>query len=122
MAVNDYYWDLAELNPDAILFEEYEGAFMGHAHKDGLKPVAVYNYEAIVGIVAEGYTKDEEYMARIKDEYGEDAEKTMQAVFQEAEDWVDYNVLGTQVGENGPIFLMLPTQDERWAIGEQEQL
>jgi hypothetical protein len=43
----DIYWDLKELNPEAIVYTEYEDAFIGFALKDESTWVACYGNEEL---------------------------------------------------------------------------
>ena len=52
MASNDFYWDLAELNPDAVVFDEFQEAYLGYGYKNGMTPVAVYSYDFIINLLA----------------------------------------------------------------------
>ena len=52
------YWDLAELNPDAAVFDEYQEAYLGYGYKNGMTPVAVYSYDYIINILATRYLED----------------------------------------------------------------
>lgn len=47
----ELYWDLKELNPDAIIYPEYHQAYLGFAYK-GEKYVAVYDNTEIENILA----------------------------------------------------------------------
>ena len=45
MSQDSFYWDLAELNPDAVVFDEFQEAYLGYGYKNGMTPVAVYSYD-----------------------------------------------------------------------------
>ena len=54
MSENDSYWELAELNPDAILYPEFDEAYIGWvARGENEPPVACYLYDAILSVLLE---------------------------------------------------------------------
>jgi len=115
MSANDFYWELAELNADAIIFEEYEDAYLGYAHRiGGLKPVAVYSYSIIVNQLAAAYSYDEELVASLEEKFKDESETELlivEELMNMAVEYVDFNVVNTAGGEdneNGPIFVMEP--------------
>ena len=122
MAVNDYYWELSELNPDAVVYEEFESAYMGIAVRQGLKPVAMYDIEAILNVIGQNLLRDEELMQSINEEH-EDEQDKVDALYDEATQYFDANVVGGMFGtdnENGPIFLQIPDANFDERIEEDE--
>lgn len=75
--------DLAEANPDALLADGLEGAFLGYTLNHHHATVAVYDYEKCIAVLVE---RD-----------GMDAEG--------ADEYLQFNTLGAYVGENGPLFV-----------------
>lgn len=75
--------NIAELNPEALFPDGFEKAIIGHTMGHFSPIVSVYSYERCVTIlmVRDGMT------------------------LEEAEEYMDYNVLGAYVGENGPVFV-----------------
>ena len=61
MASNDFYWDLAELNPDAVVFDEFQEAYLGYGYRNGMTPVAIYSYDFIINLLATSYLEDPEW-------------------------------------------------------------
>jgi len=120
MATDDFYWDLAELNPDAVVFDEFKEAYLGYADRNGLKPVAIYSYDYIINIIATNIIESEDFAKRMEeDNITEEAEQVATAI-DEAAEYFDYNVAGVGKGDNnedGPIFLRVPQWDSR---GEDE--
>lgn len=57
----DLYWDLKELNSDAVVYTEYEQAFMGFTLKNG-KYVAVYDSSVIEDIIARGLMENPSFL------------------------------------------------------------
>ena len=116
MADNDFYWELAELNPDAVVFEEFEEAYLGTAMRNGFKPVAVYSYNYIVNILTAGMLDDPKYMKELIEEGIVEEEEQVANAIDRAIEYFDYNVAGVGKGENNedaPIFLHSPVYDER---------
>ena len=120
MAVNDYYWELAELNPDAVVYEEFESAYMGIAVRVGLKPVALS--ETIINTVGFNLMQDKEFMEKINEEHTEEQDK-VDALYDEASQHFHQNIEGGMFGkdnENGPIFLQMPDVNFDERIEEDE--
>jgi len=57
----DLYWDLKELNPDAVIYTEYHDAFMGFTLKNN-KYVAVYDATGIEESIAQELMQDENFL------------------------------------------------------------
>ena len=116
MADFDYYWELAELNPEAVVFEEFEEAFLGVGHRNGLKPVAIYSYDYIVNIIASDMLDTDEFMKDLLDrEIIEEEDQVSEAMMQ-AKEYFDFNIGNVGKGNNNedaPIFLHSPQFDER---------
>ena len=116
MADNDYYWELAELNPKAIVFEEFSEAYMGVGYRNGIEPVAVYSKDFIINIIAAGMLDDEDYMQGLLDDEITEEEQQVAHAIDDANEYFNFNVAGVGSGdnnENGPIFLKAPMWDER---------
>lgn len=77
--------DLAEQNPDAVLWDGLDAALIGIAHRCGQPALAVYDYQLCVeAFEQEGMT------------------------YEEAVEWLDFNVVGAWVGPNTPVMLVRP--------------
>ena len=73
---------LAEENPEAFLFADFDDALVGIARGFALSAVAVYDQDKCLRILMKrGLKRDE------------------------AEEYFDFNVIGTWAGEHMPIFL-----------------
>lgn len=79
----DIYATLREMNPEAMTIDGFEGAYLGICHRKGSEPVALYCRQKIVEILME---RDG-------------------CSWEEAEEYVDYNVTDAWVGEGTPAFL-----------------
>jgi len=80
---------LAESNPEAILYDGFDEALIGTARRCGQPTLAVYDYDLAVELLMrrDGLT------------------------WEEAVDHLEYNVVGGWHGPNTPVFLEKP--DER---------
>ena len=57
---DDLYWDLAELNPNAIIYTEYTPAYLGFALRNKTTWVACYDMNVLEGLVAKEIFMDDE--------------------------------------------------------------
>ena len=75
--------DLAEINPDALLADGLEKAFVGYTVNHHSNHVAVYDVQKCIDILVErdGMTHEG------------------------AEEFLEFNTLGAYVGPNGPIYV-----------------
>lgn len=78
---------LAEENPDALLVDDLDGAFVGVARRCGQPSLAVYDYDKAVEIFME---RDD-------------------LTYEEAVEWMEYNVVGAWLGPGTPIWLQRPS-------------
>jgi len=81
---------LAEENPDAMLADGFEDALIGIARQGPGRVLACYDRNKCIQILVEGGCTEEE-----------------------AEDHFCYNVQGSYVGDDTPIFLELDTDANR---------
>lgn len=75
--------DLAMLNPEALLADGFEDALIGYTQNFHHATVAVYDYGKCVQVLV-----DRDGMS-----------------IEEAEEFLSYNTLDADVGENGPLFV-----------------
>jgi len=73
--------ELFEENPDAIILEDYDSAFIGIARRCGQLPVAAYSYRKII----ERLCRDMSY--------------------DDAVDFFEFNIGGAWFGDNSPVFV-----------------
>jgi len=76
---------LSEANPDALLADGFEDAFMGHVARFGMQPVALYDREKCIQILMnrDGMT------------------------YEGAEEFFVFNVEGSWVGDGTPAYAVL---------------
>ena len=118
----DYYWELAEENPDAIVWEEYEQAFLGIGYKHNMKPVAVYDKRVLHGLIIEELLLDDAFIDSLTKEHDDNEEAITQAVVKEAIKTFNEKVFPDEEGDfdNRPIFLDIPYLDSRYEMMEEE--
>ena len=80
---------LSICNPDALFLDGFDDALIGIGRRTGTLDVAVYDYNKCVNVMIErdGSSHDD------------------------AVDYMEYNVTGAYVGENGPIVVELDVCD-----------
>jgi len=59
---NDIYWDLAELNPKAVVYVEYENAYAGYTCNQYGFWVAVYHSESVEETITAGLLAEEKFI------------------------------------------------------------
>ena len=74
---------LAEVNPQALLADGLDDALIGYARRCGQPELAVYDYDKAVSI----------FMSRDG------------MTYEEAVEFMEFNVVGAWMGENTPLFL-----------------
>jgi len=82
--------DLASINPDALLADGLNEAIIGFGHQFTTAPVAIYDYEKCIEI----FMRDNDWG------------------YEDAMEWMQYNVVGAYVGSGTPIFMTVFSQDE----------
>ena len=83
MLSEEKFEELAALNPEALLVDGLNEAVIGFGHQFSNAPVAIYDYDKCIEI----YMRDN----------GWD--------YDEAMDWMSFNVIGAWMGEGTPIFM-----------------
>jgi hypothetical protein len=90
-AIKDH---LAEINPDAILYDGCDDALIGTATRVGLPTLACYDYDLLV----ESFMKDRDGLQGMDD--------------VEAMEWVEFNIVGAFLGPHTPIIQFCPDAAE----------
>lgn len=75
--------EIQEINPEALLCDGFDDAIIGMAERINLGPVVAYSVEKIIQILI--------------NEHG--------LSYEEAYEYFDYNILGSWMGENTPVFI-----------------
>jgi hypothetical protein len=103
MSETSKFWELNDLNPEAVVFEEFADAYVGYAVKPEFeKPVAVYDARKMLKLLAESFIHDPEWVEQ-QDINSRDGLEDL--AIQAALEYLDYNTFSAAFGENGPIFL-----------------
>ena len=76
--------EISELNPEAMMADGFDEAIMGMCIQFGAEPLVAYDYEKCLNILMER----------------DGMERT------EAIDFMEFNVIGSYVGLNTPVFIM----------------
>ena len=82
--------ELSALNPDALLVDGLNEAVIGFGHQFTNAPVAIYDYDKCIEI----YMRDN----------GWD--------YEEAMEWMSFNVIGAWMGVGTPIFMTTFSEEE----------
>tara|TARA_Y100001972_G_scaffold125986_1_gene178544 strand:+ start:1707 stop:2072 length:366 start_codon:yes stop_codon:yes gene_type:complete len=119
---DDFYWQLLQENPEAIIWEEYEQAYLGIGTRDDLKSVAVYDIRVLQGLLIEELLEDKEYMDELTKVYKDNEEAITQQIIQDSVRTYVEKIFSDKVGkpENRPIFLDIPYLDSRYEMLEEE--
>ena len=75
--------EIAEINPDALMCDGFDDAIIGMAERINLGPVVAYSVSKILDIMIE------------RDGMS----------YEEALEFYDYNIVGSWMGENTPVFI-----------------
>ena len=75
--------EIAEINPEALMCDGFDDAIIGMAERINLGPVVAYSVSKIIDIMIErdGMT------------------------YEEALEFYEYNIVGSWMGENTPVFI-----------------
>jgi len=95
--VNIKEW-ISEYNEEAMMADGFDDAIIGICERFGNEPVVAYDrdkaIEILMEMVAEGHEEDDEDIRDMAEEY------------------FVYNVIGSYVGENTPVFVSLVPWDD----------
>jgi hypothetical protein len=80
--VDSIYDKIEEANPNALIADGLDGAIIGMVFRCAMQPVVLYDYDKCIEIFAQSGMGYEEYI-----------------------EYMEFNVVGAYVGENGPVFL-----------------
>ena len=80
----DFYWQLLQENPKALIWEEYEQAFLGIGSRDGMKSVAVYDVTVLQGLIIEEILSDKPFMKQLSELHNNNEEAITQDVVKES--------------------------------------
>lgn len=75
--------EIAEINPDAILYDGLDKAIIGMAERINLGPIVAYDIEKVIDILINEHSM----------------------TYEEAYEYFDFNIIGSYLGENTPVFV-----------------
>tara|TARA_R110002020_G_scaffold81803_1_gene202925 strand:- start:107 stop:379 length:273 start_codon:yes stop_codon:yes gene_type:complete len=81
--------DIADINPDALLADGLDEAIIGIGAQFTNVPVVVYDYDKCVDI----FMRDNDWD------------------YEDAIEWMQYNVIGSYLGEGTPIFMTVFSEE-----------
>jgi hypothetical protein len=84
-------------NEEALLADGFEDAFLGMCEVFGRPPLATYDRDKCIQIIIER---------------SEPSGLTDEEAYEEAEEFFEFNVAGSWVGDNTPVYLTLHGEDE----------
>ena len=82
--------DIEAINPDAYFAIGLDAAIIGIGHQCNAAPVVIYDYDKCVKILM----KDNDWD------------------YEAAMEWMEFNVVGTYIGEGMPIFMTVFSEEE----------
>ena len=82
--------DIEAINPDAYLAVGLDDAIIGIGHQSRSAPVVIYDYDKCIDIFMKNNDWD----------------------YEEAMEWMEFNVVGTYIGEGMPIFMTVFSEEE----------
>ena len=121
--MEDFYWDLFESNKDAIVYTEYEEAYMGHTTSIHGKSVAVYHTNLVLGCIMEVLKNTEGYLDKLHEKTKGEEQQMVNIMIDDAEVYFDEVLIPevkTMEKSNAPIFIEAPTHDSRFDYEEEE--
>jgi len=83
---------IAEQNEEALIADGFDGAIIGMCERFGANPVVTYDRDICIQILMDEFREANENDPAID-------------LHEEAEDYFSYNVSGSYVGENTPVFI-----------------
>jgi Na+-translocating ferredoxin:NAD+ oxidoreductase RnfG subunit len=120
--LNDFYWDLLENNKDAIVYTEYEDAYMGHTTSIHGKSVAVYHTNLVMGCIIENLKETPGYLDKLHERTEGNEEEMIGLMINDAEEYFDEQLIPEVKEmplENAPMFVEAPTHDSRFDYEEE---
>jgi len=91
MSIEDIREWIEGYNDEALLADGFDDAIIGMCERFGANPVVAYDRDMCIEILAK--------------EFADDDDEPDFDVHEEAEDYFSYNVSGSYVSENTPIFI-----------------
>ena len=96
--------EIADINPEAILYDGYDDAIIGMASRCGMTEVVAYDEEKFLEIMANSFELTEDDLDDYDISCGYTLEDKKQIMALEN---YEFNYLGAYLGDNTPIFIRL---------------
>jgi len=94
---------IEEQNEEALLADGFDAAIVGMCERYGAEPVVAYDRDVCIEILAHDFEND-----------NDDPDLD---VYEEAEDYFSYNIAGSYVGDNMPVFITFyPLEEDEESI------
>ncbi len=120
--MEDFYWDLIEANKDAIVYTEYEEAYLGHTTSIHGKSVAVYHVNLVLGCIMEELKLTEGYLDKLHEQTKGSEQEMVNIMINDSETYFEKDLMKEvqeMPQENAPIFVEAPTHDSRFDTEEE---
>ena len=89
--------EVAEINPEALLWDGFDEAIIGMAERINLGPVVAYDVDKIIEILMRDMEVDEKDL---------DEDRTFESLkYEMAIEYFEYNIKGAWMGEFTPVFI-----------------
>ena len=82
--------DITDINPNALLADGLDEAIIGFGHQSSTAPVIIYDYDKCIEI----FMRDNDWD------------------YEDAMEWMQFNVIGAYVGAGTPIFMTTFSEEE----------
>jgi len=101
---------IEEQNEEALVADGFDDAIVGTCERFGSGPVVAYDRDKCIEILANEFSKNDDI-----DTYNEQSFNDPDIdLYQQAEEYFEYNVVGSYVGENTPVFITFcPMEEEQ---------
>jgi len=94
---------IVEYNEEALTADGFDAAIIGMCERFGNTPVVAYDRDKCIEILVEQF-------AEVHEDH-EDYEDPEMNLYEEAEEYFGFNVIGAYVGENTPVYITLRPKD-----------
>ena len=92
---------VSEYNETALLADGFDDAVIGICHRFGQPPLVAYDREKCIAILVHQFAENELGVGDKKDV----EQFTEEKLWDEANEYFEYNVIGAWMGEDTPVFI-----------------
>ena len=104
LSYNELMTWCADYDPDILLADGFEEAFLGVGNAFRDEPVAVYDRNKCIDMLAKDFKRHADYNITEQKTWDDNEETDF---YEQAMEYFDYNVQGAYVGDKTPIFITL---------------